>query len=299
MRPAVDVVCPFAGSDGELREVVDRLGALAVAPGDTLTVVDNRPTGAPSVTSRPPVRLIRATERQSSYFARNRGARDGTGEWILFVDADTEPPTDLADRYFDPPPGERCGVVAGGIVPEGPPATGRQPIAAHWAHRTRHMQQSDAAGRGRWAYAQTANALVRRQAFEAVGGFRDDIRGTGDADLCFRLKAAGWGLESRERAAVVHRGRTTVPALVRQLLRHAAGGAWLNRVYPGSAPRRSLARLAGGTIRDLLALIVATVSLGLRQNAAVLDEAARALDVGDRAPVPQPGITPGTEGQAA
>ena len=36
-------------------------------------------------------------------------------------------------------------------------------------------------------YAQTAHCAVRRSAFEAVGGFREDIRSGGDADLCFRL----------------------------------------------------------------------------------------------------------------
>src|SRR3712207_7575346 len=49
----------------------------------------------------------------------------------------------------------------------------------------------------RWAYAQTANAAVRRTAFDAVGGFEERIRSAGDADLCWRVVAAGWELEAR------------------------------------------------------------------------------------------------------
>ena len=82
------------------------------------------------------------------------------------------------------------------------------------------------------------NAACRRAAFEAVGGFREDIRAAEDADLWYRLRAAGWELERREQAYVVHLSRQTARALVAQKLGHGAGGAWLDRNYPGSFPAR-------------------------------------------------------------
>jgi GT2 family glycosyltransferase len=90
--------------------------------------------------------------------------------------------------------------------------------------------------RGEWPYAQTANCAVRRSAFEDVGGFRGDVRSGGDADLSFRLRRAGWKLESRQAAQVGHVTRTTVRAMVRQRARHGSGSAWLNELYPGSFP---------------------------------------------------------------
>jgi hypothetical protein len=43
VRPAVDVVLPFRGSDDQLVEVAERLAGLMLRPGDTATIADNRP----------------------------------------------------------------------------------------------------------------------------------------------------------------------------------------------------------------------------------------------------------------
>ena len=74
------------------------------------------------------------------------------------------------------------------------------------------------------------------EAFAEVGGFDPEARTAEDADLCFRLAAAGWGIEHRPGAQVAHSSRTTVRAWVGQLLRHGAGAAWLQRRYPGALP---------------------------------------------------------------
>ena len=71
---------------------------------------------------------------------------------------------------------------------------------------------------------------------EAIGGFEDQVRSGGDADLCFRLRRAGWELEERPFAIVTHRNRTTMRALARQRARHGAGAAWLHALYAGSFP---------------------------------------------------------------
>jgi GT2 family glycosyltransferase len=75
------------------------------------------------------------------------------------------------------------------------------------------------------------------------------VRSGGDADLCFRLRAAGWGLERREEAAVVHRNRATVPRMLAQRARHGAGAAWLARRWPGAQSRRRWPGLARWSAR--------------------------------------------------
>jgi hypothetical protein len=106
------------------------------------------------------------------------------------------------------------------------------------------MDQSNTLGLGEWGYAQTANCAVRRAAFDAVGGFRADVRSGGDADLCFRIRAAGWALEDRPEAVVLHRSRTSLRKLLRQRARHGAGAGWLAREYPGAFPKRRWPGLA-------------------------------------------------------
>ena len=237
-RPAVDVVVPFLGPPAELAELAGRLSQLQLAPGDTLTVADNRPD-APL---RPPggaARVIAAPELQTPAFARNRGAAAGSAEWVVFLDSDTVPPADLVDRYFTRPPRPRTGLLAGGITDEPPQHNRRDTAAARWAHLSASMHQDSTLGLGRWAFAQTANCAVRREAFDAVGGFRDELRACEDADLCYRLGAAGWDIERRDSARVVHLSRRTVRALLRQQLVHGAGIGWLERQYPGAAPPHS------------------------------------------------------------
>lgn len=244
-RPAADVVVPFAGGEAAFARLARTLARLSLAPGDTLTVVDNRPAAARplrAAAASPPLRVLRADARQSSYFARNRGAAAGTAPWLVFLDADTTPAPDLLDAYLGNVPGERTGVLAGAVI-DAAPAAGA-PLAARYAAARADMGQDSTLSQGAWAYAQTANCAVRRAALEAVGGFDERARSGGDADLCFRLRGAGWGLESRPAARVTHAGRARVLDLMRQKARHGAGAAWLEHRHPGSSPPRRKAGLA-------------------------------------------------------
>lgn len=239
-RPRVDVVVPFAGSDAALERLLETLAGVQLREGDTMVVVDNGPPSAPreprafgSARS-----MVVAREFATSYYARNRGAEVGDAEWILFLDADVEPPADLLDAYFAQAPGEAVGALAGGVTDEVSGDTGWRSPAARYADLRASMSQANTMVDGEWAYAQTANCAVRREAFEQVKGFFASIRSGGDADLCFRLRRAGWELESREQASVVHRNRPTLRAMLRQRARHGSGARWLNRRYPGAFPPR-------------------------------------------------------------
>jgi hypothetical protein len=251
-RPAVDVVVPFAGSAAALDELGRGLARLELGAHDTLLIVDNRPGDAvgsvgPVATHAP---ILRAPERRSSYFARNRGARAGRNPWLVFLDADVEAPADLVGRYFAVTPDPRAAVLAGGVLDEPFEPTAHAPAAARFAMLHDSMSQTNTLREGPWGYAQTANCAVRREAFDEVGGFREHVRSGGDADLCFRLRAAGWRIEPREQAAVIHRSRRTLRKLLRQRARHGAGAAWLEREYPGAFPSSSWPGLAKWTVQS-------------------------------------------------
>ena len=230
MRPAVDVVIPFGGRD--LAPVLARAAALDVGAGDSVTVVDNRARA-----SWPPapsgVRLVAAAEVSSSYFARNAGALGGGAPWIVFLDSDVVAPPGHLERLFSPLPGERTAVV-GGEVRDDP--SGRS-AAARYAHLRGAMGQ---AGNVALGFAATANCAVRREAFAEAGGFRDDVRSGGDADLCLRLRSLGWELEFRPEAEVLHRSRATIRGLLAQRAKHGAGAAWVAWQHPGALPARPL-----------------------------------------------------------
>lgn len=249
---------PFAGSDPELEQLLGRASRLRRGPADAVVIVDNRPRGRAAVAAYagPELRLLAAPDRRSSYHARNRGAATGEAAWLLFLDADVEWPEDLIDRYFGGPTGERVAVLAGAVA-DAPLAGGHRatPAERYGAERGPMAQTTTVHAPQHPPYAQTANCLVRRAAFEAVGGFSDGIRSGGDADLCFRLQAAGWTVELCEAAGVVHRNRRALGSLLMQKARHGAGAAWLDRRYAGTFPPRRRAGLAAWSARSILAAL--------------------------------------------
>lgn len=230
----MDVVVPFRGSRSELDELRDRLARVRRRRGDSVVVVDNTPCASPPGDGAVPV--VQASARRTPGYARNCGAARGDAEWLVFIDADVLPPEDLLDRYFSAPPGKATALLAGGIVDE--PVPPDASAAARYTYLRGAMSQEDSLRLGRWAYPKTANAACRRAAFDAVDGFREDIRAGEDADLTYRLRAVGWTVERRDDAAVVHRNRRTAWAFAKQKVLHGAGGAWLERHYPGSFPPR-------------------------------------------------------------
>jgi GT2 family glycosyltransferase len=255
----VAVIVPFAGSPEQLQDCVAALGRLTVAPGDELIVADNRARpGAVPVGGA--VRLMAAAGVRAAGFARNRGAEAAAAEWLVFLDADTRPSPDLLTRYFDPPPVAGTALLAGGIVD----VAGRDSAAARRSVRRGQMSQRVTLQRTGRPYAQSANLAVRHCAFVAVGGFDETARAGEDADLCWRLAAAGWGLQTRPEAVVEHLTRPTLGTLLVQLARHGSGAAWLDRRYPGEFPRAGPRGVSRG-------LAAAVARIARRQPGAAVD----------------------------
>jgi GT2 family glycosyltransferase len=270
MRDSVDVIIPFAGSRGKFTEIMARLRSLELGPHDSLTVVDNSRRGATDALAHPPSwRVVSAHERQSSYYARNRGAAGGRGNWLLFLDADVLPAPDLIDRYLTVPPGSRAGFLVGAVRDGRSLGSQQESIASRYSRLRRLIDQTNTL-QMRQPYAKTANCMVRRGVFEEVGGFADDVRSGGDADLCFRLRRAGWDFELRPDAVVEHRSRHRVVELLAQRSRHGSGAEWLERRYAGFVgPRRGMLRvgrsIVGGTVRSVVSYCRGDV------DAAILD----------------------------
>jgi GT2 family glycosyltransferase len=260
-RPPVSVVVPFLGDPEEATVLRGALGRLRLRDDDEAIVADNTPTGAFLSASEEesaggtslgppggPVRAVHAARERSSYHARNAGAREARNDWLLFIDADCEPSPDLLDFYFAGPIDERTGAVAGEIV--GKP--GQKGLIARYARDRSFLSQTGALLGPTKAAAATGNLLIRRAAFEELGGFAEGIRSGGDVDFCWRLRDAGWGLEFRPQAIVEHRHRQGLAAFLRAIARYAAGSRWLNERHPGSSERWPLLYGLAGSARDIV-----------------------------------------------
>ncbi|MBV9310888.1 MAG: hypothetical protein JOZ73_08645, partial [Solirubrobacterales bacterium] len=172
-------------------------------------------------------------------------------EWLVFIDADADPRADLLERYFSPPPEPHTGLLAGGIIDEEVPHDA--PAPARYAYLRRTLSPGRTFALGDWSFGSSTNMACRRSAYEAVGGFREEIRAAEDADLNYRLRAAGYGVQRRDDASVIHRSRRSLRGFVRQAALHGAGAAWLSRQYPGSFAARRRVGLMWWALRFALA----------------------------------------------
>jgi hypothetical protein len=228
---------PFAGDREQATAAAAALAQLQTASGDELLLVDNAGT-AVAVSG---VTVIAARGERSPAHARNAGARASTGEWILFLDADCRPPRGLIDAYFAQPIADRVGALAGEVVGVADPAS----LAARYGATRGFLSQRRHLAHPYLPRAVAANLLVRRAAFEQVGGFYEGLRAAEDTDFTWRLQQAGWLLEIRPAASVEHRYRTSLRELRRQWRGYAAGRAWLARRYDGFVPELPVARALG------------------------------------------------------
>ena len=244
-RPSVTVVMPFAGDGSAARAATHTLLSLQVGARDQLILADNSGTASDAATG--PVTLIAAAGERSPAHARNAGAAHARNDWILFLDSDCLAPPDLLDLYFATPVDDDVGALAGEVRA----APGAATLAARYGAARGFLGQEAHLSHPYRPRAVAANLLVRRTAFEQIGGFYEGVRAAEDTDFSWRLQAAGWKLELRRRAAVEHRYRTTIGDLRSQWRGYAAGRAWLGRRYQGFEPEPAVARASGRAWRRL------------------------------------------------
>ncbi len=244
-RPPVSVVMPFAGTAQEGQAAIAALLALVRREGDQLILADN--SGVVPIRACAAVHVVRADAERSPAHARNIGAEHARADWILFLDADCRAAPALLDEYFAEPVTDDVGALAGEVVP----ATGAATVAARYGAAKSFLGQQAHLAHPYRPRAVAANLMVRRAAFEQIGGFYEGVRAAEDTDFSWRLQQAGWRLELRPAARAEHRYRATIRDLRRQWRGYAAGRAWLARRYEGFQPEPALRRVLKRAVRSV------------------------------------------------
>jgi len=205
-----------------LEHALEQLEKQAAA-WDEVIVVDNASSDGSQKVLRqrfPFVRLLELSDNLGFGIANNRGAEIASGDKILLLNSDAWPTEGTLPRLaavLDSNP--RLGAVTPALrYPDGrhqfawAPETGvfgetlqklRNRFEAQpWAHHPPARWLAPLLGPG-WLTA--ACLLVRKAAFEAVGGFDENFfLYFEDVDLCRRLRHSGWGLEVVHEAQAVH-----------------------------------------------------------------------------------------------
>ncbi len=234
---------PFAGDAAAAQAAAGMMLGLATEPGDELILADNSGVAGASAS----IIVVPATAEHSPAHARNVGAEHARNEWILFLDADCIPTRNLIGAFFSREIARDVGALAGEVRP----APGGETVASRYGAARSFLSQEAHLAHPYRPRAVAANLLVRRAAFEQIGGFYEGVRAAEDTDFSWRLQQTGWRIELRPDAAVEHRYRTTVKDLRRQWRGYAAGRAWLARRYEGFEPEPAVSRGAASVWRRL------------------------------------------------
>jgi len=223
----ISVVVPVWNAAGVLPGL---LGALA---GQTaqheLVVVDVGSTDGTVALAQDAGAQVVAAPRRNRSLARNLGVSAARGELIAFTDADCLPAAGWAEALG------RC--LESAPLCSGPVrirTRTRPNMAERFEMLWRYPQERYVAA----GVATSANLGIRRDAFEAAGGYDPRFHHGEDTDLCLRAADAGLELAWCPAAEVAHPAATGLRAVVRRGFEHGSSARRLARVYPGRAGRR-------------------------------------------------------------
>jgi GT2 family glycosyltransferase len=238
------VVIPAYRAWSTLPAVLD---ALAPQLGEhrEAIVVDSSGDGRASelAVERPWLRVIALPERAFPGRARNVGAAQACGGSLAFLDADAVPSPNWLDRLEETLTND-LDAVAGGILngtPDSRIGTAQYLLEFSEAFPRRPRPLRHAA---------SANLLVRRDCFEAFGGFPDELRAGEDTVMTFSL-ASQRRLAFAPKATVHHLNRTELgPFLANQRVQGAAFVAVCSSApYPHRWVSRGPGLLLAGPLR--------------------------------------------------
>jgi len=209
----VDVVIPTRDRPRFLGALLEDL-AVQVRPARRVIVVDDSVRPYPWEAKFPnlPLRVIRPARRQFISNAKNTGLTEGTSELVAFVDDDNRIPPDLLKRLGDDLDQEpRWGAVMPGVVYR------RRPDLV-WVYAAPFRDGRwtfDLIGRNRprdlaWERRPLPTdalpnlSMVRREVLSRVGAFDPALPVNSSADLCQRIKRAGWEVWADPRVLTEH-----------------------------------------------------------------------------------------------
>ena len=221
-RPTVSVIIAAFSSErwDPCAEAVASVAAQTSPALETIVVIDHNPALLTRARRELAAVVIPNAGARGASGARNTGVAHSRGDVLAFLDDDARGHEQLARPAAPPFRRPRRGGPAAGSTRCGPPpgrAGSPASSAGQSACPTPACRSGPPAVRNVWA----GNMAVRRAAFEAAGGFREDFGKVGassrpeDTDLCMRVNGGAWLYDPdcvaghRVPAAAGHRSATS------------------------------------------------------------------------------------------
>ena len=193
---------------------------------DTILERFSRECAVPGIT----LHVVKHTRQQGVALARNSGATQARMDVLAFIDSDCVATPgwlkELTPLFEDPAIG-----AAGGMIRayERHSAFGKYEDVCSSLFMGVRPQQVKL--EGPLTYLPTANFLVRRAAWQDVGGFAPLTFGE-DVDFCRRLLLHGASIRYEPRGVVLHDYRTTLSGFLKTRVSYASAEATLLKRHP-------------------------------------------------------------------
>jgi len=183
--PFVSVIVPVYNGERTIGNCIKSLLSLNYpASKIEIIIVDNNSRDATYRIIREfPVVALIEDKIQGSYAARNAGIRKSKGDILAFTDSDCIADKDWILRAVEEFRDEKVGCVAGRI--EG--YTASNYIEEYLIRHGYLIQEESTLKHWYLPYAQTANAIYRREVINTIGMFEESWVSAGDTDLTWRM----------------------------------------------------------------------------------------------------------------
>ena len=280
--PVVSIIVCFFDAIAITSRCVDRIHQNTTGQNYELILVDDgsTDTGASGLGTRSGLRFVRSEENLGFTGAANLGARQARGEYLVFLNNDTEVEPGWLEALLDAArSGPEVGAVGAMLI--GPDRLLQEAGGLIWSDATglnygrgRSPDEPEFLYRREVDYCSGACLLVGRDLFESVGGF-DECFAPGfyeDTDLCFTLRSKGRVVIYEPGARVVHLegvtfGTADTPGVSQA---HSKSGQHLNRLVFQAKwaeallhqyPSGTAGGLRGGHIPDRPRVLVSDLDL--------------------------------------
>jgi cellulose synthase/poly-beta-1,6-N-acetylglucosamine synthase-like glycosyltransferase len=183
------------------------LASIAGREQDEIIVADNGSRDdSPGVAARAGATVLSLPHLKVSAL-RNAAARQAQGDLLAFIDADHQLGPGWVDAALDTMRDPSVGAAGSRYAA---PANGT------WVQQMYGLLRGTTTGIADTDWLGSGNMVVRREAFDRVGGFDASLEACEDVDLCRRLRGAGFRIVGDERLHSIHHGD---PPTLRALFR--------------------------------------------------------------------------------
>lgn len=223
--PMVSVVVPVFNAETTIAHVVQSLLSQAYPGPVEVILVDDGSTDSTSeiLKSFPEIIYLKQVNSGPAV-ARNRGAAESRGDFILFTDSDCIARKDWVSQIVEGFKDPRVGAVCGSYGIANPQK--RLAACIHSEIMYRHRIVMPVYPRAFGSY----NVGIRREVFFSVGGFNEIYRQASgeDNDLSYKIINKGWLIYLNKSALVDHYHTTKVGKYLKEQFRH---GFWRAKMY--------------------------------------------------------------------